>query len=137
MYVHNLIKEVFSCARTKSARAATTLLVLSCCPTGDMYGYQMIAELESRSDHTFTLKEGTLYPILHGLENEGAVKAYEQEAATGRTRRYYHITKRDCASWTRRSGVGWLSPPGSTPSSPAAPWPEAPPMAIRKYSVTG
>ena len=73
---------------------ATTLLVLSLLSTGDMYGYQMIAELESRSDHTFTLKEGTLYPILHGLENEGAVKAYEQEAATGRTRRYYHITKK-------------------------------------------
>ena len=54
----------------------------------------MIAELEAKSDHTFTLKEGTLYPILHTLERDGAVKSYEKEAPTGRTRKYYHVTKK-------------------------------------------
>ena len=71
---------------------STTLLVLSLLSTGDKYGYEMIAELDERSDHTFTLKEGTLYPILHGLEKEGAVKSYTKEADTGRTRKYYRIT---------------------------------------------
>ena len=52
---------------------STTLLVLSLLSSGDKYGYEMIAELEARSDHTFTLKEGTLYPILHTLEKDGAV----------------------------------------------------------------
>ena len=47
---------------------STTLLVLSLLSTGDKYGYEMIAELDARSDHTFTLKEGTRYPILHSLE---------------------------------------------------------------------
>ena len=73
---------------------STTLLVLSLLSTGDKYGYEMIAELDARSDHTFTLKEGTLYPILHGLEKEGAVKSYTKEADTGRTRKYYRITKK-------------------------------------------
>ena len=73
---------------------STTLLVLSLLSTGDKYGYEMIAELDARSDHTFTLKEGTLYPILHGLEKEGAVDSYEKAAPSGRTRKYYHITKR-------------------------------------------
>ena len=73
---------------------STTLLVLSLLSTGDKYGYQMIAELDTRSDHTFTLKEGTLYPILHGLEKEGAVKSYTKEADTGRIRKYYRITKK-------------------------------------------
>ena len=41
---------------------STTLLVLSLLAAGDKYGYEMIAELDARSDHTFTLKEGTLYP---------------------------------------------------------------------------
>ncbi len=59
-----------------------------------MYGYQIIAELEARSDHTFTLKEGTLYPILHGMEKDGAVKSYTREAPSGRTRKYYHITRK-------------------------------------------
>ena len=73
---------------------STTLLVLSLLSTGDKYGYEMIAELDARSDHTFTLKEGTLYPILHGPEKEGAVKSYTKEADTGRTRKYYRITRK-------------------------------------------
>ena len=73
---------------------STTLLVLSLLSAGDKYGYEMIAELEANSDHTFTLKEGTLYPILHTLEKSGAVRSYEKEAPTGRTRKYYHVTKK-------------------------------------------
>ena len=73
---------------------SATLLVLYLLSGGDKYGYEMIAELEARSNHTFTLKEGTLYPILHTLEREGAVKSYEKEAPTGRTRKYYHVTKK-------------------------------------------
>ena len=73
---------------------STTLLVLSLLESQDRYGYEMIAELERRSDNTFTLKEGTLYPILHTLEKDGAVKSYEKEAPTGRKRKYYHITHR-------------------------------------------
>ena len=57
-----------------------------------MYGYQIIEELARRSDNTFQLKAGTLYPLLHGLEEKGLLKAYEQEYA-GKTRKYYSITK--------------------------------------------
>ena len=69
------------------------LLVLSLLAGEDMYGYQMIVELSRRSDHTFEMKEGTLYPVLHGLEREGLVEAYQQEAPTGRVRKYYHLTR--------------------------------------------
>ena len=72
----------------------TQLLVLSLLAGEDMYGYQMIVELARRSDHTFEMKEGTLYPVLHGLERDGAVEAYQQEAPTGRMRKYYRITRK-------------------------------------------
>lgn len=49
---------------------STTLLVLSLLSGEDKYGYQMIAELEAKSDNTFSMKEGTLYPILHTLEKD-------------------------------------------------------------------
>ena len=71
---------------------STTLLVLSLLKGSDMYGYEMISELARRSDKTFELKEGTLYPILHALEQEKRVQSYEKEAPTGRVRKYYHIT---------------------------------------------
>lgn len=70
------------------------LLVMKLLETGDKYGYQMIEELKRRSDDTFHLKAGTLYPLLHGLEEKRLVTAYEQEAASGKTRRYYHLTER-------------------------------------------
>ena len=70
------------------------LLVLSLLAGEDMHGYQMIVELARRSDHTFEMKEGTLYPVLHGLERDGAVEAYQQEAPTGRMRKYYRITRK-------------------------------------------
>ena len=60
-----------------------------------MYGYQMIEELAKRSNDTFALKAGTLYPILHTLEAEGSIESYEQPGGpvtAGKPRRYYRIT---------------------------------------------
>ena len=71
-----------------------TLLVLSLLERSDMYGYQMIEELARRSNDTFQMKEGTLYPILHGLEKDKYLSAYQQEAPTGRVRKYYKLTKK-------------------------------------------
>lgn len=72
----------------------TRLLVMGLLGGGDMYGYQMIVELERRSDGTFSMKEGTLYPVLHGMEKDGLVDAYEQAAPTGRMRKYYRLTRK-------------------------------------------
>ena len=72
---------------------STPLLVLSLLKDGDKYGYEMIEELARRSDDTFLLKEGTLYPLLHAMEKEGYVRAYSKTTASGRERRYYHLTQ--------------------------------------------
>lgn len=71
---------------------STTTLVLKLLDEKDMYGYQMIEVLSQKSNHTFDLKAGTLYPILHNLENNGAVESYEEKADNERTRKYYHLT---------------------------------------------
>ena len=57
-----------------------------------MYGYQIIKELERRSQGYFKLKEGTLYPALHRLEAAGLVQGKWELLPTGRQRKYYHIT---------------------------------------------
>lgn len=76
------------------AGGSTTMLVLALLKEKEMYGYQIIEELEQRSNHVFQMKEGTLYPILHTLEKEKLVTVREQTATNGRTRRYYCITPR-------------------------------------------
>ena len=53
----------------------------------------MVKELENRSQSLFTLKEGTLYPILHNLEAERMIEAYWEETEKSRKRKYYRITK--------------------------------------------
>ena len=90
----------------------TQLLVLSLLAGEDMYGYQMIVELARRSDHTFEMKEGTLYPVLHGLEKNGYVEAYQQEAPTGRMRKYYHLTRKGGAM-LRTEAEAWQSYAGA------------------------
>ena len=71
---------------------STSTLLLKLLEEEDMYGYQMIEALARKSDETFNLKAGTLYPILHGLEKEGCIESYDDTAGGGRIRKYYHIT---------------------------------------------
>ena len=71
---------------------STTMLILKLLEEKDMYGYQMIDELAKKSDDTFNLKAGTLYPILHGLESAGVVSAYDDNADSERVRKYYHLS---------------------------------------------
>lgn len=73
------------------AKGSTPLLVLSVIAREDMYGYQIIKTVEKQSGDVFSMKEGTLYPILHTLESGGFLTAYWLEA-NGRSRKYYKIT---------------------------------------------
>ena len=73
---------------------STTMLLLKLLEDKDMYGYQMIEELSKKSDDTFTLKAGTLYPLLHNLEQQGMVTSYDENADSLRVREYYSITKK-------------------------------------------
>ena len=78
---------------------SAAVLVLKLLEERDMYGYEMIETLARRSDHTFDLKAGTLYPILHGLEREGALTSCE---------------RRGKGCWRRSSGSGASTPRRST-----------------------
>ena len=58
-------------------KGSTSMLVLGVLEEKEMYGYQIIKELEQLFLKTvFSLKEGTLYPILHVLEQDGFLEAY-------------------------------------------------------------
>ena len=70
---------------------STTMLVLKLLDGQDMYGYQMIEELSRRSERAFALKTGTLYPLLHSLEEKELIRSYEKDEGAARPRRYYHF----------------------------------------------
>lgn len=73
---------------------STAMMILALLRDEEMYGYQMTRVLRERSNGAFELREGTLYPLLHNLEQERCVEAFEREAENGKRRRYYKITPR-------------------------------------------
>ena len=86
---------------------STTMLVLKLLDGQDMYGYQMIEELSRRSERAFALKTGTLYPLLHSLEEKELIRSYEKDEGAARPRRYYHLARKGHTSAARkRSRMG-------------------------------
>ena len=75
-------------------KGSTVILILSLLDKKAMYGYEMIKEIQEKSEGVFTFKEGTLYPILHSMEGEGMVECYWTETDGGRKRKYYKITEK-------------------------------------------
>ena len=75
-------------------KGSTSLLILSTLNGKEMYGYQIVKELEQISENVFHLNEGTMYPILHAMEKEKLLESYWEESDAGRKRKYYRITKK-------------------------------------------
>ncbi|MCL2639144.1 MAG: PadR family transcriptional regulator [Oscillospiraceae bacterium] len=72
-------------------KGTVSIMVLKLLTENDRYGYQIIRELEKRSESVFLLNEGALYPVLHKLETDEQISSYWEESG-GRKRKYYHIT---------------------------------------------
>jgi transcriptional regulator len=68
-------------------------LILEALAREASHGYRIAQGIKERSEGVLDFKEGTLYPALHKLENEGLVESYEG-VEKGRPRRYYRITSK-------------------------------------------
>lgn len=84
-------------------------LILEALAHEPAHGYRIAQQIKERSQGVLDFKEGTLYPALHKLENEGRVESYE-DIEKGRPRRYYRITRsgrtalaKDRAEWRQLS----------------------------------
>ena len=89
----------------------TSMLLLQLLSERDMYGYEIIETLEERSQSMFSLKAGTLYPLLHTLESQGYLRCYETEGQ-GKVRRYYSITKKGKSALNEKKEA-WKSYPAA------------------------
>lgn len=69
---------------------------------GESYGYRLIRDIQDRSGGFFRFKEGTVYPALRKLENEGLIQGAWKRLDSGQERRYYHITARGRESLRRK-----------------------------------
>ncbi|ODT50447.1 PadR family transcriptional regulator [Devosia sp. 63-57] len=67
------------------------LLVLRLLRDREMYGYEIVQAIRAASGDAITFAEGVIYPLLHGLERDGALTTRRQ-TINGRSRVYYTVT---------------------------------------------
>ena len=79
------------------------LLLLRQLDGAEMYGYELVKAIKSVTGEAISLGEGVIYPVLHGLEANGALKAKRKKVA-GRTRVYYALTAKGRKRLSRLQG---------------------------------
>ena len=82
------------------------MLILRLLQEQEMYGYEIVQSIRGRSDAVISVGEGVVYPVLHGLESDGALRS-RRKRVNGRSRIYYSVTKEGarrltdlCETWT-------------------------------------
>lgn len=72
--------------------ASVRPILLTILANNDSYGYEIIQKVKDYSHGKLVWKDGSLYPVLHKMEDEGAIESYWKETETGRRRKYYRIS---------------------------------------------
>ena len=87
------------------------LLILRLLNENEMYGYELVQAIRERTDAVVAIGEGVVYPVLHGLESDGALKS-RRKTVNGRSRIYYSVTPRGSRrladlseTWTNLAGA--------------------------------
>ena len=88
------------------AGASAKPLILSILADGESYGYAILLQIETLSSGELSWDDGTLYPVLHRLENEGLLTSTWRRADNQRRRKYYTITAKGRKALERENKQG-------------------------------
>jgi PadR family transcriptional regulator, regulatory protein PadR len=87
------------------------LLILRLLQQEEMYGYEIVQAIHSRTDAAIAVGEGVVYPVLHGLQRDGALTS-RRKTVNGRSRIYYSVTAKGSRrladlshAWTSLAGA--------------------------------
>lgn len=67
------------------------MLLLKILENGDCYGYQLTQSIKELSNEQINIAEGTMYPILYKLSDQGFISDYKELVGKRQTRVYYHL----------------------------------------------
>ena len=92
------------------------LLVLKTLARGPLHGWGVSKRIQELSDDVLSVEQGSLYPALHRLEQQGWITAEWRDSDVGRTAKFYSLTRdgraqleREIETWRRlSSAVGLL-----------------------------
>ena len=92
------------------------LLILKTLSREPLHGWAVAKRMLELSDDVLAVQQGSLYPALHRLEQQGWIKAEWKDSKLGREAKFYELTRegrqqleRELDSWKRlSSAVGLL-----------------------------
>ncbi|HUA96693.1 MAG TPA: PadR family transcriptional regulator [Terracidiphilus sp.] len=94
------------------AQGALDLLTLKTLSLEAMHGWAMAKRIQQVSSEVLQLQQGSLYPALHRLEQQGWIRAKWAESETGRQAKFYALTaagrkqlEAETANWNRLSAA--------------------------------
>lgn len=76
------------------------LVILRLLKDREMYGYEIVQAIRDQSGQVLHAGEGVIYPVLHALEKEGALKS-RRKTVNGRSRVYYTVTAKGLQRFQR------------------------------------
>lgn len=78
-------------SQTSFRRGVMSLVILTLLKREDMYGYQLVQETSRTSGERLTTQEGSLYPVLYRLVDQGLISDRKVQVGKRMTRVYYHL----------------------------------------------
>jgi transcriptional regulator len=86
------------------------LLILKTISLEPKHGWAIAKRIQQMSGEVLQVQQGSLYPALHRLEQQGWIKASWEESETGRNAKFYSLTRagrtqlaKELANWSRLS----------------------------------
>ena len=88
------------------------LLILRTLSPQAMHGWAIAKRIQQLSSEVLQVQQGSLYPALHRLEQQGWIEAKWAESETGRQAKFYSLTaagrgqlEKETANWNRLSAA--------------------------------
>lgn len=88
------------------------LLILKTISTGPVHGWAIAKRIQQMSNDILQVQQGSLYPALHRLEQQGWIEAETKASESGRMAKFYSLTKdgkdqlaKELGQWDRLSGA--------------------------------
>ena len=72
-------------------RGVMSLVILALLKKEDMYGYQLVQQTQQLSGGRIITQEGSLYPVLYKLQEQGLISDRKVQVGKRMTRIYYHL----------------------------------------------
>lgn len=99
-------------SKTNLLQGTLAMLILKALARGELHGYEIVQRIQQTSDGILKVEEGSLYPALYRMEEQGWIEAEWGASENNRRAKYYKLTRAgrkqladETSNWERLSGA--------------------------------